>query len=90
IDPDYPKHRIQYILEDSKAEIVLTQYHLRQRSAHAGTIVLLDEESSYHEEHSNLERTSDAKDLAYAIYTSGSTGNPKGVLIEHRGLTNYI
>ncbi|WP_369546632.1 amino acid adenylation domain-containing protein [Bacillus velezensis] len=90
IDPDYPKHRIQYILEDSKAEIVLTQYHLQQRSAHAGTIVLLDEESSYHEEHSNLERISDAKDLAYAIYTSGSTGKPKGVLIEHRGLTNYI
>lgn len=90
IDPDYPKHRIQYILEDSKAEIVLTQYHLRQRFTHAGTIVLLDEESSYHEEHSNLERISDAKDLAYVIYTSGSTGMPKGVLIEHRGLTNYI
>ncbi|KUP39086.1 non-ribosomal peptide synthetase [Bacillus halotolerans] len=90
IDPDYPKHRIQYILEDSKAEIILTQYHLRQRFTHAGTIVLLDEESSYHEEHSNLERISDAKDLAYVIYTSGSTGMPKGVLIEHRGLTNYI
>ncbi|WP_406620488.1 amino acid adenylation domain-containing protein [Bacillus atrophaeus] len=90
IDPDYPEHRIQYILDDSKAEIVLTQSHLRQRLAHAGTIVLLDEESFYHEEHSNLERISDAKDLAYVIYTSGSTGKPKGVLIEHQGLTNYI
>ncbi|OBA07768.1 non-ribosomal peptide synthetase, partial [Bacillus subtilis] len=90
IDPDYPKRRIQYILEDSKAEIVLTQHHLRQRFTHAGTIVLLDEESSYHEEHSNLEGISEAKDLAYVIYTSGSTGMPKGVLIEHGGLTNYI
>ncbi|MED4786968.1 amino acid adenylation domain-containing protein [Bacillus atrophaeus] len=90
IDPDYPEHRIQYILDDSKAEIILTQHHLQQRLAHAGTIVLLDEESSYHEEHSNMERISSAKDLAYVIYTSGSTGKPKGVLIEHQGLTNYI
>ncbi|MED4580173.1 amino acid adenylation domain-containing protein, partial [Bacillus atrophaeus] len=90
IDPDYPEHRIQYILDDSKAEIILTQHHLQQRLAHAGTIVLLDEESSYHEEHSNMERISSVKDLAYVIYTSGSTGKPKGVLIEHQGLTNYI
>ncbi|MEG7378138.1 amino acid adenylation domain-containing protein [Bacillus subtilis] len=90
IDPDYPGDRIQYILDDSNAEIVLTQSHLQQRLTHAGTIVLLDEESSYHEEHSNLERNSDTKDLAYVIYTSGSTGKPKGVLIEHQGLTNYI
>ncbi|MCC9024179.1 non-ribosomal peptide synthetase [Bacillus nakamurai] len=90
IAPDNPEHRIQYILDDSKAEIVLTQRHLRKRLAHAGTNILLDEESSYHEDHSNLEKISSAKDLAYVIYTSGSTGSPKGVLIEQQGLTNYI
>ncbi|MCY8881064.1 amino acid adenylation domain-containing protein [Bacillus spizizenii] len=90
IDPDYPEQRIQYILNDSKTEIVLTQSHLQQRLAHEGTIVLLDDENSYHKERSNLERISNIKDLAYVIYTSGSTGKPKGVLIEHQGLTNYI
>ncbi|KAA6473647.1 non-ribosomal peptide synthetase [Bacillus swezeyi] len=90
IDPDYPGDRIQYILDDSNAEIVLTQSHLQQRLTHAGTIVLLDEESSYHEDASNLEPLSHANHLAYVIYTSGSTGKPKGVLIEHQGLTNYI
>src|SRR5262249_23654550 len=28
--------------------------------------------------------------LAYVIYTSGSTGIPKGVMVEHRGLTSYL
>ncbi|KAA6451957.1 non-ribosomal peptide synthetase/type I polyketide synthase [Bacillus swezeyi] len=90
IDPEYPEDRIQYMLKDSEAEIVLTQLHLHKQLTPDGDIVLLDEESSYHEDRSNLESISDAHDLAYMIYTSGSTGNPKGVLIEHQGLANYI
>ncbi|MGN9865284.1 non-ribosomal peptide synthase/polyketide synthase [Bacillus swezeyi] len=90
IDPEYPQDRIQYMLEDSKAGIVLMQHDVRQQLAYEGVTVLLDEESSYHEDASNLEPLSHANHLAYVIYTSGSTGKPKGVLIEHRGLTNYI
>ncbi|MBT2572355.1 amino acid adenylation domain-containing protein [Bacillus sp. ISL-51] len=90
IDPEYPEDRIQYMLKDSKAEIVLTQHHLQSQLTYDGDVVLLDEENSYHEDRSNLELFSDAHDLAYMIYTSGSTGNPKGVLIEHQGLANYI
>ncbi|WP_421726898.1 amino acid adenylation domain-containing protein [Bacillus velezensis] len=90
IDPDYPKHRIQYIVEDSQADIVLTQSHLQKQLELAGTMVFLDQESSYHEDGSDLEPISSTKDLAYVIYTSGSTGKPKGVAIEHQGLTNYI
>ncbi|AVM08497.1 non-ribosomal peptide synthetase [Bacillus velezensis] len=90
IDPDYPKHRIQYIVEDSQADIILTQSHLQKQLELAGTMVFLDQENSYHEDGSDLEPISSTKDLAYVIYTSGSTGKPKGVAIEHQGLTNYI
>ncbi|WP_432339518.1 amino acid adenylation domain-containing protein [Bacillus tequilensis] len=90
IDPEYPEDRIQYMLRDSKAEVVLTLQSLQDQLPYDGDVVLLDEESSYHEDRSNLELDSNAHDLAYMIYTSGSTGNPKGVLIEHQGLANYI
>ncbi|MBT2572354.1 amino acid adenylation domain-containing protein, partial [Bacillus sp. ISL-51] len=90
IDPEYPQDRIQYMLDDSQAGIVLMQRDVREQLTYKGVTVLLDDESSYHEEASNLEPLSDANHLAYVIYTSGSTGKPKGVLIEHRGLTNYI
>ncbi|MCY8701099.1 non-ribosomal peptide synthase/polyketide synthase [Bacillus spizizenii] len=90
IDPEYPQDRIQYILEDSKAGIILMPRDVRQQITYEGVVILLDEESSYHEEAFNLEPLSNANHLAYVIYTSGSTGKPKGVLIEHRGLSNYI
>ena len=91
IDPEYPEDRIRYMLEDSRAKIVLTQRDIRQHLInYEGDIVLLDDPSSYHKERSNLVPASGTGNLAYVIYTSGSTGKPKGVLIEHQGLTNYI
>ncbi|MDT2237071.1 amino acid adenylation domain-containing protein [Paenibacillus larvae] len=90
IDPEYPEDRIRYMLEDSRAKIVLTRREIRQHLNYEGDIVLLDEPSSYHKDRSNLVPASGTGNLAYVIYTSGSTGKPKGVLIEHQGLTNYI
>ncbi|MCY7931339.1 non-ribosomal peptide synthetase, partial [Bacillus inaquosorum] len=90
IDPEYPQDRIRYMLDDSQAGIVLMQRDVREQLVYEGVTVLLDDESSYHQNDSDLAPISDASHLAYVIYTSGSTGRPKGVLIEHRGLTNYI
>ncbi|MGF7533043.1 amino acid adenylation domain-containing protein [Bacillus mexicanus] len=90
IDPEYPQDRIRYMLDDSEAEIVLLQQDIREQLSYEGVTILLDDESSYHQDASYLEPLSSTNDLAYIIYTSGSTGRPKGVLIEHRGLTNYI
>ncbi|WDZ63753.1 non-ribosomal peptide synthase/polyketide synthase [Paenibacillus polymyxa] len=44
--------------------------------------------SVYHQNGSNLEAVSGPNDLAYVIYTSGTTGQPKGVMLEHHGLSN--
>ncbi|MCY7490411.1 non-ribosomal peptide synthetase [Paenibacillus larvae] len=96
IDPEYPKNRIEYMAADSGTKLLLTQSHLQDRVTFAGTVVNLNEESSYHEERSNLEHIVQPNHLAYVIYTSGTTGKPKGVMVEHRSVvrlvknTNYV
>ncbi|KEO76266.1 hypothetical protein EL23_24305 [Paenibacillus polymyxa] len=92
IDPSYPEERIRYILDDSGADLLLTQSHLVEKvkeAAFGGKVLVLDEDPTvYHMEGSNLEAVSGANDLAYVIYTSGTTGQPKGVMLEHHGLSN--
>jgi amino acid adenylation domain-containing protein len=92
MDPSYPQERINYLLEDANAEIVLTQRHVSKSSKTelpADKIVYIDltEELYVKQATSNLSQHIKATDLAYVIYTSGTTGKPKGVMIEHR---NYI
>ncbi|RFT61149.1 hypothetical protein D0U04_30685, partial [Bacillus clarus] len=50
VDPEYPEERIQYILEDSGATILLMQGQFQERTSFVGKIVLLDDEESYHKE----------------------------------------
>ncbi|MDN4080838.1 non-ribosomal peptide synthase/polyketide synthase [Paenibacillus polymyxa] len=88
IDPEYPKERINYMLEDSGTKMVLAQAHLLEHIDWMGNVLLLEEPSTYDADESNLKDTANSDDLAYVIYTSGTTGQPKGVLVEHRGLRN--
>ena len=84
IDPDYPKERIHYMLEDSNVSILLLQHHLLEDTDYQSHTVFLDDPSSYGAEASNLNLNVMPNQLAYVIYTSGTTGNPKGTLIEHK------
>ena len=87
IDPSYPKDRLFYLLEDSRAPILLTQKRFRNEFLGAtAAIVSIDSEERYFDEYSGLKpSTSETADgVAYVIYTSGSTGRPKGVLVTHR------
>nr|AHF25277.1 phenylalanine racemase [uncultured bacterium Contig178] len=76
IDADYPQDRIDYILEDSRAEILLTKESVEQAAASFGDAAPVCRATPSH--------------LAYMIYTSGSTGKPKGVMITHGAMLNFI
>ncbi|CAG0906259.1 unnamed protein product, partial [Cyprideis torosa] len=93
IDPSYPKDRVDYILSDTNAELLLTQKHLSKEHGlelpKDKTISIdLDEKLYLEELEGRTTEHSKATDLAYIIYTSGTTGIPKGVMVEHRNLVN--
>ena len=91
IDPGYPADRIQFMLDDAGAEIVLTQRSLLPLVQRArARAVCLDRDRSLFETgpDSRPPCATTPAHLAYAIYTSGSTGRPKGVQIDHAGLVN--
>ena len=93
LDINYPKERITYILEDTQLSILLTQSQLlEQLPAFQGITICLDQDWSTIAKQSTVSPLVevDQHNLAYIIYTSGSTGQPKGVMIEHRSVVNYI
>ncbi|MEU6794086.1 amino acid adenylation domain-containing protein [Nonomuraea wenchangensis] len=91
LSPDYPPDRVRFMIEDSRAAVVVTQPHLVRevsKLAPPGTrIVSLDGEA---EEWRPGEAAWRPGSLAYVIYTSGSTGRPKGVLIEHHSIASQL
>ncbi len=91
LDPDYPEARINYMLKDSKARLLLTIPGLIKENVGVEILNLLDESLFSNSVLVNEPgEISKPEDLAYLIYTSGSTGEPKGVMIEHRSVVNLI
>lgn len=90
ISPDDPTDRINYILEDSNTNLLLTQKCYIHRTGFNGNIIMLDDEKTYREADKNLMPVCSSEDLAYIIYTSGSTGEPKGVMVEHKSVINTL
>jgi amino acid adenylation domain-containing protein/non-ribosomal peptide synthase protein (TIGR01720 family) len=94
LDPDYPAERVAYMLEDSRALVLLTEQTVAATlDVCADThVVLLDQVASTlaaYPASAPLTRVT-ADNLAYVIYTSGSTGKPKGVAIAHRNVLALI
>ncbi len=91
IDPEYPQERLDFIMEDTQAPVLLTQKRLvGDTRAHTAKIICLDTEWDSISGESEARPTNEmtAENLAYVIYTSGSTGKPKGVLVTHRNLVH--
>ena len=93
LDPNNPAERLQFVMEDSGTE------HLITTSSLAGNVpatfppsVLLDvdREAILSQPSTTPDTAVRPQDLAYCIYTSGSTGKPKGALIEHRNVVRLM
>ncbi len=91
IDPHYPKDRINYILEDSGVNLLLSHRKFSSIEVNENiNRIFLEDQSLYEGDSSNLQRITEPQNLSYVIYTSGSTGKPKGTLIEHHSLVNRL
>jgi amino acid adenylation domain-containing protein/non-ribosomal peptide synthase protein (TIGR01720 family) len=92
LDPDYPVERVAYMLEDSRALVLLTEAQVAKTLSMASdTQVLLMDSLSLAAYPISAPVTGVMPDnLAYVIYTSGSTGKPKGVAIAHRNVLALI
>ncbi|HLP47979.1 MAG TPA: amino acid adenylation domain-containing protein, partial [Candidatus Kapabacteria bacterium] len=94
IDFEYPEDRINYMLKDSGAKLLVTTNDKEGEKVRRweGEKVLLESMvyDSNHLKGRPRRGLHHSNQLAYVIYTSGTTGRPKGVMVEHRGLVNYI
>ncbi|HEV7922516.1 MAG TPA: amino acid adenylation domain-containing protein [Thermoanaerobaculia bacterium] len=90
LEPSYPRERIESLINDAKLEVVLVQSSVIQRLPLSGVdVVLLDDPLDGYKT-TNEPSGVTPEDLAYVIYTSGSTGQPKGAMVHHRGVVNYL
>ncbi|MGQ7306755.1 amino acid adenylation domain-containing protein [Bacillus cereus] len=90
IDVKYPPERIQYILQDSQARVLITKVELEKEvTCYQGNMIIIGDvfKSAFVQDIPNQNSVEDA---AYMIYTSGSTGNPKGTLLKHHGVLNLV
>jgi len=87
-DFNSPPERIKYMLADSNAGILVSEVSEVSWGAEVVKPSELSEEFPAHSTHPT--HSTHLTHLCYVIYTSGTTGQPKGVLLTHRSLVNYV
>ncbi|MFD3167087.1 amino acid adenylation domain-containing protein [Herpetosiphon sp. NSE202] len=93
IDLSYPTERRAFIAHDSGASLLITSANWAAEVAdQTRELIVIDRDwpSIAQSSNENPTRYPQPTNLAYVIYTSGSTGQPKGAMITHQGLTNYL
>ncbi len=89
LDPEIPRERLSFILQDSGCSLLLAgaQY---QSDTFEGVHSIPVAEVLVGPESTAKRAALSPRLLAYVIYTSGTTGQPKGVLIEHGSFANTV
>lgn len=90
IDPSSPPERAMHMLTECDANIILTHHAACFAPPCFCSVLNLDDPESFGESGATPEIYPNPNDMAYVIYTSGSTGNPKGAVLEHKGLVNRL
>src|SRR5262249_54793411 len=96
LDPNYPRERLAFMLQDANAPVLVTQQALLDRLPELATadrhVVRPDADAALIARRPATAPTTalDPRHPAYVIYTSGSTGAPKGVVVEHASLANKM
>ncbi|WP_338485301.1 non-ribosomal peptide synthase/polyketide synthase [Pseudomonas trivialis] len=88
LDPQFPADRLAFMLDDSRARVLLTQSQLVGRLTLPDGVQVLTIDAAETAEH-NPQVEVAPQHLAYVIYTSGSTGRPKGVMVPHQALCSF-
>lgn len=88
IDCKLPEQRKQYILEDAKVNFILTDTSMPFINGKKLCILDINLLVGEEDDETCFSVDNTSNDLAYIIYTSGTTGNPKGTLLEHKGILN--
>jgi len=92
LDPEYPKERLEFMLKDSNAKVLITSKIVAASLPTWPHTLFIEEAMSVLDQYatSPLTTTVTPDDAVYLLYTSGSTGNPKGVPITHKNLVNFL
>ncbi|MGG1793641.1 amino acid adenylation domain-containing protein [Bacillus mycoides] len=92
LDPKQPHERLAYMVRDSAMKTLLVghecEYSKDKDMFKSVNLIEVDLESLNLTP--NLDEKPALSDLSYIIYTSGTTGNPKGVMVEHKNLINFV
>ncbi|HLW64289.1 MAG TPA: SDR family NAD(P)-dependent oxidoreductase, partial [Gemmataceae bacterium] len=89
MDPEFPAHRLQQMLDNALPPVIVTQKDLEARLPASNAKTLLVESAGQALSAPPVAGLT-PEHLAYIIYTSGSTGTPKGVEIPHRAAVNFL
>lgn len=94
LDPSYPAERLQFMIEDTRTPVMLTQKSLASAVQVRSNlpVIFIDEASAQSSASDDLNPASAGgpASLAYVMYTSGSTGRPKGVMVENRAIVRLV